>query len=129
MNPITLTITGTPKKYEIAWEPNLDIQGVLEKVYFIYHPKDTHFDFAVQYYGYGVDEYLGYMIIMVNNQFQNVQAGEYWFISVNNNDLKIGIDSYILSAGASLNLNYKKYDPQLHKDTHVAAMYAYHTSK
>ncbi len=129
MNPITLTITGNPTTYQIDWEPNLDIQSALEKIYTIYHPQDPLYDFVVQYYGYGTDEYLGYMIIKMDDKFQNPTTGEYWFVSVNNNDLKIGIDSYILSPGAALSLEYKKYDQQLHKNTHVAILHTYHTAK
>jgi Domain of unknown function (DUF4430) len=126
---ITLKITGNPQTYTIDWTPGLDIQSALEMFFYTYHGTGDKFDYAVQYYGYGTDEYLGYMIIMVDDLFQNIQTAEYWFVSVNNQPVSVGIDSYVLSPGATLGLNYQKYDPGAHQNTHVEAIHNYYHPK
>ena len=113
----------------VQYTSGMNAQQAIEEAYSATYPQPTTFSFAVQYYGqdtlapYG---YLGYMVIMINGQFDNPANKSYWQFLLNGHPSDIGIDSTILNDGDFISFESVHYGVEKHAGTslekkHLAA--------
>jgi len=107
MHIAIIKINSTAKVIEIPWRTDMNIQEALETAYDQEKLAGRSFDFAVQYFGYFGQEYLGYLIVMIDKQYDNPNdPNDYWLFKVNGVLAPVGIDSYMVNVNDVIELDY-----------------------
>lgn len=85
----------------------MNVQEALETAYEQEKKSGRQFEFGLQYFGYSGEEYLGYLIIMIDKIYDNPNnPNDYWLFYVNGNLREVGIDSYMANAGDIIEFDY-----------------------
>lgn len=112
MDPVTIRIADDRKTIQIPWHADMNVQEALETALDQEKKAGRDFNFALQYFGYFKDEYLGYLVIMIDNIFDNPSdAKDYWLFKVNGNLAPVGIDSWMVNTGDLIEFDYKPSTP------------------
>ncbi|MBY0536615.1 MAG: DUF4430 domain-containing protein [Chitinophagaceae bacterium] len=107
MNIVTLKIKDKSKEIEIPWRTDMNIQEALEIAYDQEKKAGRQFDFAVQYFGYFGQDYLGYLVVMIDKIYDNPnEPNDYWLFYVNGNLAQVGIDSYMANVGDVIEFDF-----------------------
>ncbi len=107
MSTVTIKIKDTLKSIQIPWRVDMNVQEALETAYDYEKQAGRSFDFALQYYGSFEQEYLGYLVVMIDKIYDNpIDPNDYWLFYVNGNLAQVGIDSYMLNAGDLIEFDY-----------------------
>lgn len=112
MDKVTIKITDDGKVIEIPFKPDTNLQEALEQAYDQEKAAGNKFSFALQYFGYFGQEYMGYQIIMIDGIYDNPKdPNDYWQIIVNGKPAQVGIDNYMVNAGDVIEFDYTIYIP------------------
>ena len=107
MNPVTIKIKDNSKTIEIPWRQDMNIQEALETAYDQEKKAGRQFDFAIQYYGYFGQDYLGYLVVMIDKIYDSPNdPNDYWLFYVNGDLAQVGIDNYMVNAGDLIEFDY-----------------------
>ena len=107
MGALTVKIRDNSKSISIQWRPDMNVQEALEKAYDQEKQAGRAFDFALQYFGYFGEEYLGYLLVMIDKIYDNPRdPNDYWLFYVNGNLAQVGIDSYMVNSGDIIEFDY-----------------------
>jgi hypothetical protein len=109
MKSVKIRIGTNNKVIEIPWRPEMNVQEALEAAYD--HEKLIHepFTFAIQYFGFWHQEYLGYLVVMVDGVYDNPNnQQDYWCYYVNGQLAQVGIDNYIVCVDDMIEFDYHK---------------------
>ncbi len=126
---ITVNVIGGAS-LQVMYVPGMNAQNAMEDAYNYGNPNPTLFSFAVQYYGYShiaPYSYLGYLVIMINGQFDSTTSPySYWEFFLNNQTSNTGIDSTLLNDGDAISFQLIQYNEESHSGTllehkHIAA--------
>lgn len=124
MNQVTINIANDKKTIKIDWKPDMNIQNMLEIAYDQEKKSGREFSFAFQYFGYYGEDYLGYLVIMIDKIYDNPNnPNDYWLYRVNGVTAQVGIDNYMVNAGDLIEFDYipitsSAQDNFLHKVKH-----------
>jgi hypothetical protein len=120
MNPVTIKIRDNNKSIQISWEANMNVKDALEKAYNQEKEQGRKFDFAIRYFGYSQNNgYLGYLVIMIDEFLDNPNdlSDPYWWYYINGQPAQVGIDSYVINAGDTIEFDYTPYNDDQHKNS------------
>lgn len=129
MKPVTIKIRDNNKIIEIEWEADMNIQEALQKAYNKTKKEGGKFDFALQYYGYSGNDYLGYLVVMIDGIYDNPKdPNDYWVFYVNGKMPIVGIDSYMVNVEDLIEFDYIPYKSEVHKGTHAEKKFMTYTN-
>ena len=107
MNSVTIKDNYNHKEVSITWRADMNVQEALETAYNTEKQAGRNFDFAVQYFGDSGQEYLGYLLVMLNKTYDDPNnTTDYWLYSINGVSAQVGIDDYMVNAGDTIEFDY-----------------------
>lgn len=107
MRTVTIKVKDNAKLIQIPWRTDMNVQEALETAYDQEKNAGRLFDFALQYFGYFEQEYLGYLVVMIDKIYDNPNnPNDYWLFFVNGNLPQVGIDSYMVNVGDIIEFDY-----------------------
>jgi hypothetical protein len=101
MAPTVTIVIGDGMPIVVPWQLNMEVQSALEAAYNQIQNSKT-FSFATQFFGtYQTPPNgpLGYMVIMLNGNYDLPNQGKYWALLVNGIYASAGIDLTFLDPG------------------------------
>lgn len=114
MEPVTIRIIDSEKTISIPFQPDTNVQEALERAADLEKAAGRNFNFAIQYFGFAGDVFLGYLVIMIDGKYDNPDdPGDYWWYKVNGQDASVGIDNRMVNAGDIIEFDYLPNSPIL----------------
>jgi len=108
MEPVTIRIDDDGKTIQIPWRPDMNVQEALETAFDQERTAGRLFNFALQYFGSFNGEYLGYLVVMIDNTYDNPNdPNDYWLFKVNGRPSPVGIDSWMVNTGDLIEFDYQ----------------------
>lgn len=107
MNPVTIKDKNKNITVTIPWRADMNVQEALETAYDLEKQAGRDFSFALQYFGYFEQEYVGYQLVMLDGQYDDPNnKTDYWLFLVNGTFAQVGIDNYMVNAGDLIEFEY-----------------------
>lgn len=107
MASVTIRIDDDRKTIQVPWRSDMNVQEALETAYDQEKAAGRKFSFAVQYFGAYKGEYLGYLVVMIDEIYDNPKdTNDYWLFKVNGNPAPVGIDSWMVNGGDLIEFEY-----------------------
>src|SRR5688500_5172520 len=107
MANVTIRIDDNSKIIQIPWRADMNVQEALETAYDQEKAAGRKFSFALQYFGSFNGEYLGYLVVMIDEIYDNpIDTNDYWLFKVNGNPAPVGIDSWMVNVGDVIEFDY-----------------------
>ena len=104
---VKVTITGGPSA-AVPWHSGMNGQDALEAMWNQIHPSSPTFTFALQYYGALTKPPLGYLVLMIDGVYDQLQSPpySYWELLYNGQPSTLGIDDLPLNDGDQIEFTY-----------------------
>lgn len=107
MAKVTIHIDDNNKTIEIPWRVDMNVQEALEIAYDQEKAAGRKFSFSLQYFGSYNGEYLGYLVVMIDEIYDNPKdTNDYWLFKVNGTPAPVGIDSLMVNIGDMIEFDY-----------------------
>lgn len=111
MKAVKIRIGVNGKVITIPWRPDMNVQEALEAAYDHEKLINEPFTFGIQYFGFWEQEYLGYLVVMIDGTFDNPNdPKDYWCFYVNGQLAQVGIDNYMVCVDDLIEFDYHQ-DP------------------
>jgi len=125
--PTVTIVVGSAAPISVPWTQNMNVQDALESAYNVIQ-NSADFSFAIQFFGTFQGSPLGYMVIMMNGDYDLPGTGEYWALLVNGIYASKGIDYTVLNPGDTVSFINEPYADTKHQNTAVAIKHWHYVS-